>query len=186
MLVTINKMALFKLLQSKNYTIGKNLIAATKSLIEINSNRTLNDFSKDRLNEFSSEFVSLKNKWNRLRGGEKRSIFLQKNLRENVILEMKESEFLEKNETLIDTKIDTTIDTTIETTNERISSNVNYPKSSQKINKSSIRKRKKAIVKDLSKFNDNILRKYNLCFKQVNLSNLKKHDNKKAFEVVYN
>ena len=76
MFIPINKNILFKLLQSEKYKIGKNLIKTIKSVVEKNSNRSLNDFSKERLSQFYSEFVSLKNKWKRLHGGKDRSCLL--------------------------------------------------------------------------------------------------------------
>jgi hypothetical protein len=78
----MNQNELFELLQSENFIIGKSLFNKTISLVENVTNRPLKEkiISKKLL----ANLKTLKNNWQKLKGGRNREIF-KKNLTQNII-----------------------------------------------------------------------------------------------------
>ena len=90
--INIIKQEIFELLQSKNFVIGNDLFSRSKLLIEEKSKRLLNNLSTEKLAYITSHFKSIRSKWKILKGGRQRSIFIEKNLEENIVFKFDLSE----------------------------------------------------------------------------------------------
>jgi hypothetical protein len=66
----MNQNELFELLQSENFIIGKSLFNKTISLEEIVTNRQIEE--KKISKKLLANFKTLKNKWQKLKGGRNR------------------------------------------------------------------------------------------------------------------
>jgi hypothetical protein len=170
----MNQNELFELLQSENFIIGKSLFNKTISLVENVTNRPLKEkiISKKLL----ANFKTLKNNWQKLKGGRNREIF-KKNLTQNIILKIEENEFesiTAKTSISESTNVFTEDQDTPQLTDDSIRNVRNWIKSTRHKR----RKMRAEIQKHLSQSNE-FLNKFGLCFKNVEIcdSKLQKYNN---------
>ena len=194
MIVSLSKYEMFKLLQSNSFVIGHDLYRSTKANIEKNSGRSFNYFSENNLAQLSSNFSSLRKKWKQLKGGFQRSLFFEKNMKENLTLRFDESEFIEVdamnlNETTqIMTQSEISLDESL-ISKEIIQYGTKDRKSLFDLIKMSSRKRKTArkirakIQKHLNDSN-NFLGTFGVCFKKIELADSSLHNYSKTFKII--
>ena len=107
MIIVLNQNDLFKQLQSEKFVIGKSLFKATQILIEKTSLRMLKEISEHQYKKLEYNFKVLKDKWKKLRGGLKRSKFLEGNLKQYLVLNINEVDF--EAETFVEAHSETAI-----------------------------------------------------------------------------
>ena len=185
MKIIISKNDMLELLKSENFIIGKELLSKSKSLIEKNSNPTicLKDFSEENKAQLNSNFTSLRSKWRLIKGGRQRSNFLERNMKENIILELEKSE-LELNN--LNSVNELTSETTREEKNDR---SINSECSLVSITKSWInskrQKRSKMRAKIQNHLNqtNNFLNEFGLSIKKIELDDSSKHTYNNSFKM---
>jgi hypothetical protein len=174
MFFNISQNELFELLQSENFIIGKSLFNKTLSLVENVTHRPLKE--KNITKKLLANFKTLKNKWQKLKGGRNREIF-RKNLTQNIILKIEENEFesitVETNFSE-STNVFTNNQDTPQFTDDSIRNVRNWVHSTRHKR----RKIRGEIQKHLSQSNK-FLNKFGLCFKNVEIcdSKLQKYNN---------
>lgn len=188
--INITKREIFELLQSENFVIGNDLFSKSKLLIEEKSNRLLNNLSTEKLAYISSHFKSIRSKWKILKGGRQRSIFIEKNLEENIVFKFDLSELKQEtnelNSTIPCASIDQTSYSDLNETNEKKSClNKMIGKSGKKwINsKIKLRRQMRAVIQDNLTKSNNLLEKFGLCFKKIEIVDSSQHTYNNTFKI---
>ena len=188
--INITKREIFELLQSENFVIGNDLFSKSKLLIEEKSNRLLNNLSTEKLAYISSHFKSIRSKWKILKGGRQRSIFIEKNLEENIVFKFDLSELKQETNELNSTIPCVSFDQTSysdlnEPNGKKACLNKMIGKSGKKWINSKIKSRRqmRAVIQDnLTKYN-NFLEKFGLCFKKIEIVDSSQHTYNNTFKI---
>lgn len=189
MIFTVKQTELFELLQSEKFVIGHKLFLTTKLLIEKTLNSSIKFITKDTLKQLISNFKILKTKWKRLTGGTRRAEFLEKIMKQNIILKIDKADFestdqLSFESTQIVTDIDSTAKKISEETENTIQTKL-VSKNKRSWVKSKIKTRRKMreeIQEHLSKTN-NFLNEYGLCFKNIEICESSLHSYNNSFKL---
>ena len=188
--INIIKQEIFELLQSKNFVIGNDLFSRSKLLIEEKSKRLLNNLSTEKMAYITSHFKSIRSKWKILKGGRQRSIFIEKNLEENIVFKFDLSELKQEtnelNSTIPCVSFDQTSYSDLNETNEKKSClNKMIGKSGKKwINsKIKLRRQMRAVIQDNLTKSNNLLEKFGLCFKKIEIVDSSQHTYNNTFKI---
>ena len=185
MIIVLNQNDLFKQLQSEKFVIGKSLFKATQILIEKTSLRMLKEISEHQYKKLEYNFKVLKDKWKKLRGGLKRSKFIEENLKQNLILTINEVDFevesLNSSETSCEFQ-NNIVEHIDQTTGFTMESQLTPKKSWKKANIKRRRRMRAKIQRTLSETN-NFLKEFGLCFKKIELADSSLFTYNNRFEV---
>ena len=167
------------------------MFSKSKLLIEEKSNRLLNNLSTEKLAYISSHFKSIRSKWKILKGGRQRSIFIEKNLEENIVFKFDLSELKQEtnelNSTIPYVSFDQASNFDLNELNGKKSclNNNMIGKSGKKWINSKIKSRRqmRAVIQENLTKSNNFLEKFGLCFKKIEIVDSSQHTYNNTFKI---
>ena len=187
MIVYINQKKLFELLQSEKFVVGKSLFEKAIQLIENLSNRFLKE--KKISKKLLANFIMLRNKWKKLKGGHKIQIFKENIFKQNFILDIceelcEQDKFANNNEEsgVNRETIDSSQEMSKVSISKPISNAITNQQNWDQSKKEKKRRMRIKIQKHLSSSN-NFLKQFGLCFKNIEICNANFHTYSNTFKL---
>jgi hypothetical protein len=187
MIIYISQNKLFELLQSEKFVVGNSLFAKAIQLIENLSNRFLKE--KKISKKLLANFIMLRNKWKKMKGGQKIQSFKENIFKLNFVLEICDEQFeqgkiADNNEQPCVNRetIDSSQEMSKVSTSKPISNAVTHQQNWDQSKKEKRRRMRIKIQQHLSSSN-NFLKQFGLCFKNIEICNATFHTYSNTFKL---